>query len=259
MDGSATELGTREDWEASLAEEDDLSDLTTADDVTDEAVEAEVEEAETAEPEAPEPEPAPEQEADAEAQPEVEVEAEADADAEPEQPEAAEPGEAPTEPDAPTAGDLPAPEQTEYTPFVAKADGIEIPLDGAVLAEGEVRIPLDTFRRQLQPFLADRGSLSSKYDRMVAAYEAKLGARSEAEAKAEKAFDNLGALLDRGPDAVWQWLQDFEPNKASLIAEAEKAGLQAKIDTYAAADSQRSAEDANARRTRAKLQPVLLP
>ena len=243
MSESATEFQTRDDWEDALAQSDDLPDLAAADEVTDEA------DTEPAEPEAEEAAESEAPETDAEAQPEIEVEAEADAAVEDDEHKGPEAPDAPSAKaeakPAPTDGDLPAPEQTESTPFVAKADGIEIALDGAVLAGNEVRIPLDTFRRQLQPHLADRATLQSRYDRMKTDYERQLSARSESEAKAEQAFENLASILDKGPDAVWQWLQDFDSNKAALIAEAEKSGLAAKLSTYEQRDEVQRKQDAN--------------
>ena len=245
MSESAT-IESAEDWESSLAEEEDLSDLEA--EATDE------EPTDSSEPEPDDELDAEPEEAEAEDDAEIAVEAdpepaEGDEPAEPEAPEVAEPEAAAPEIEPPLADDQPAPEQV---PWSAKADGVEITLNGATITpDGMISIPKETWTRDLQPYLADRSSLRSQMDRKIAETERRYSeleaSKSEAEVRAQAVTDHFANLLDKGQDAVWEWLQDFSANRGKLEAELAAAQanhqvsqLEGKVSSYEAEHQERA-------------------
>lgn len=237
MDGSATEPTTLDDWEAALHEPEDFSELDSEPTAEAEPQPAEVE----AEPEGSSAVAG----TDAEDEAEVGVAETTDATAEGDAavaegdgegtPEPDVPGAKPeaVAPDGPTDDDQPAPDQA--TPFVLKADGVEVEVEGATIsADGVISMDRETWQRKVQPYLANRGALDSRYKTQIADIQRRLDAtqseRSDSEAKADKLVAHFEGLLGQGPDAVWKWLQDFEANRPALEAELRAATAEQRVE-----------------------------
>lgn len=249
MDGSVTEPTTLEEWEDGLMKPED-----SEDEVTGEA------ESQPAEPEAEPEGSSAVGEADTEDEAEVVVEDATDAAAEagaakPDgdgagtpDPDADPAAAEVVAPDTPPSDDQPAPDQAT-TPFVLKADGIEVQVEGAhVSADGVISIDKETWQRNVQPYLANRGALESRYAGQVAEIQRRLDAtqseRSEKEAQADKLVSHFETLLGQGPDAVWKWLQDFEANRGTLEAELRAATAEQKVQAYESESQQVAAQQA---------------
>lgn len=123
---------------------------------------------------------------------------------------------APVDPTAeapPVDGTPDAGEQPEYEPFALKADGTEIPIEGAfVTKDGWVAVPRDNLIQSLRPFLADRTQWRRErveYERRLQDAQSTKGAK---EAEADFVLQYFENLLGQGGDAVWEWVQDFDRN-----------------------------------------------
>ncbi len=160
-------------------------------------------------------------------------------DTEGEKPEAPPPDVA-APPEGETPKELPPPE-----PFTLKADGRDIPLDGAVLTAGDngvpyVVMPLSTMQRQLQPHIADRDAWQREREQLQTQ-------RSENELKADTLVEHFDKLMQADEDgaALWAWLQDFKANKETLAKDLEIAVLKKGAATRQVSDerSDREASD----------------
>lgn len=145
---------------------------------------------------------------------------------------------------APTAGQ-PAPEKPlqDTKPFVARADGRDIEIPGAVEAGDWIAIPKKSWYENLQPNLADRGAWIEK----ERGYKQQLEAKSESEVKAQTVLDTFADLLEKGPDAVLAWLKDFETSKGRLEVQMEKAAIQTQLDARKQQDTESEQREATER------------
>lgn len=209
----------------------------------DEDEEVIVDDSEEEEPTAEEEEDVPAEEAEpeeieGESTPEDEVEGSADAPTETDEPEAA--TETPAE-------SLPAISEPEPVQF--KADGKEFTVSARKDAEGNLIIAPDEWNRSVQPRLADRGAWQQERESLRRQVAALNPEQNPEVIRARQVMESFQALLDKGPDAVIEWAEDFDRNKEVLIARAEAAAARAEVERArgAQASTQQQEEQANLR------------
>lgn len=133
-------------------------------------------------------------------------------------------------------------------PWTFKADGGDVFIEGsAVNPDGSITIPqssLENLSTILAEGVAHRGSFRQEIesrDSRIAQLEQQVGAVDQSpEILRARAYNQqLLAIMAKGPEAVAQWLDDYEKNfpvfqaKAELaIAQAESARYQAQVATH---------------------------
>lgn len=238
---SATEVpSTEEEWLAQLDEPEDFGDEDGTDDdaATPEGSEPEDLEGEGDDQDPPEGDPEAQlegQDDDADA---AAVEGEPEEDPaggqEPElDPEALTEADPSVEPDPNDASDA-----LEWEPWVGKADGHEIRIDGAQVSNAGLFIPKEALP-QLQSHLANRGEVYRQLNRM----QAQLKERTGAEEQANHIVQYLSGLM-QDPDAFWEWASNLDTNGPALIAEARAAGAEARVSVFEEEQRQRQVQEA---------------
>lgn len=140
----------------------------------------------------------------------------------------------------------PAGDASEWKGFAFKADGTEIHIPGAVESpDGWLLMPKEEALKALQPHLADR----TAWRRQVEDYERRLADRdgpSDREVEAGVIVDTFTNLLKQGPDAVFEWLQDWDRSQGDLQSRIRNAVLEHR-------DQQRTSREAeDTRRAQAR-------
>ncbi len=166
---------------------------------------------------------------------EPEGSAQQQAEAHPEAEGATEPAEGAPKEGSPT----PETEAPHSEPFALRVDGREYEVPGAVVTDGYVAIPVESFQRVIQPRLADRTAWIEERRAM----QDKLEAKSVQEVQAAEVLKAMDELLESGADEMLQWFQNFDANKAALKSRVETASLRAQIDQRSKADEQRSEQE----------------
>lgn len=203
-------------------EEDESEDDITAEEDGDEDVVEEDDEEEVAE----------EGDEDVESEEATETEAE---DEEQAQPEAEEDGEeltadaeeAATEPPVESAPTKPATEPLQF-----KADGREFTVNGRKDEDGNFVIAPEEWNRTIGPRLADRGAWAQEREAYRRQIDALAPDKNPEVVRARKITESFKELLDKGPDAVIEWAENYEANKEVLIAKAEAEAAKAEAAQY---------------------------
>lgn len=132
-----------------------------------------------------------------------------------------------TEPPAPAEGQEPPPEAFEFS---FRADGKTIPIPGSRLAKDKLEIPAE-YVPEIQRLLSYGVVYQGSYrERLAQAKREVAEARSQVHQEVEEAKAVLNVfkgLLEQGPVAVENWLDDFERNKVALEAEMKLAHARA--------------------------------
>lgn len=140
---------------------------------------------------------------------------------------------------APDSTGQPAP-QPQYKPYVARADGKDIRIPGAVRVNGYIAIP-EAQERLLQSHLADRDAWIVK----ERAYKAQIEAKGEKETEATVLIEHLASLMEGDGSGLRAFFENFDVNRAALLKEMENAGLKERLSAREKQDqeSQREQED----------------
>jgi len=133
----------------------------------------------------------------------------------------------------------------DAAPFNFRVDGANVAIDGAwVNPNGDIVIPRRTWETDIRPrWIANRGGWEQRergYTEKIRTLESSQSAKEQ---QAEAVLQQLDSLMQKGPDAMAQWLDNYERNFPLLKAEAEKAALQRQLDSKAELESRRSEED----------------
>lgn len=187
-------------------------------------------------------------EADEESPPQ-EADDESPADAEPDEEEPTQPEDdgpaseedAPDEAPAPQGSDNP----DDLEPFVPRADGVELQLDGAFRTQGMVVMPEETWARQVQPNLANRRQWVEKergYKRQIAELDPE---KNPDVARARTLVAKIDEFLE-DPQAFIQFIQDFERQAPLLRSQAEIAAAKAEAERYKNVFNEREQEQKTA-------------
>lgn len=180
-----------------------------------------------------------EAEAEIESSPEEQIEAEpevsTDEDAEhlevseeTEPPEAAAPEESP-EPSQP--------ERPVSQPFSFTADRKRVEVEGASIVEfvdpdgnpqQSIVIPLESFRRKMQPYLADRGAFANKEREYKRQLDALSPDKNEDVIRAKTLLEEFERVLS-SEDALTEFLENFNQNRELLKLKVDKAATEAKL------------------------------
>lgn len=159
-------------------------------------------------------------------------ELDADLDGEPIAEEAAEP--------APTASGDPAAEPAGE-PFTFKADGKQFEIPGAMRYPEGVYIPTEAVAR-LQEHLADRKSLNGRIRQLEQQVQTGDPERHPEVLKARALMTQLGTLMDQGPEAMAEWLDNLQQNRPILEAKAEAAALKRQLEFHTERQKTESSE-----------------
>jgi hypothetical protein len=138
-----------------------------------------------------------------------------------------------------------------------KADGREVTVPGAKVTADGILIPKDAWQRTVQPHLADRAAWNAQVQEFR---RTEAGLREQVEAvekgqhpaivRANAVTAKFTELMDKGPEAVAEWLDNFQQNRPILEANARAAAAEAEREQYKSRISQADQE-----RQQAALEP----
>lgn len=139
--------------------------------------------------------------------------------------------------------------------FAFRADGREVPVPGALKYPHGIYVPNEAWTT-VQRHLADReafnGQLRHK-DQQIAALDPD---RHPDVIKGRESVKAMAALLDKGPEEVAKWLDNYAINRPLIDAQIEKATLEARLQSYT--QQQTTAQTEQAAKDLAERLPVQL-
>lgn len=141
------------------------------------------------------------------------------ADQPPAESQAAEPGQ-------PATTEGAAEEEEPELEFSFRADGQTIPIQGSKITKDYVMIPrqhMGDVQRLLSHGVVYQGSFRQRLAESARAVAEAKAEVQEDVVRARATLEFIGTLLDKGPDAVADWLDEFQQNRAKLEAEATLA------------------------------------
>jgi hypothetical protein len=167
---------------------------------------------------------------------------EGDQEGQPEAEEGAleEEGEEPTEAAAPTEPVAWKPPQGG-TPFQFKVDGKDVPVPGALRYDHGVYIPADSWIH-LQRNLADREVIRGRFQEYEQRLEQLKPEHNPTVIQAQETLNAFLGLLDKGPEAVADWLDKFETNRPLLEADVREKTLRKQLENQQGTVSQAETE-----------------
>lgn len=176
------------------------------------------------------------------------------APADPEQPSSSpetQPTEAPEASAAtePAQAEAPSSEAPTFTapsgdPLSFRLDGREINLEGAVRTpDGGVYFSPDAFRKMHSSFLGDRTAWQRERQGYVQRIRQAESARSERDHLTSALYQELTGVLERGPEAVQEWLANFELERPLLVERARRRALEGQLAARTQEDQARSQEE----------------
>lgn len=119
------------------------------------------------------------------------------------------------------------------TPFRFRADHREVEVPGALEWDHGIYVPKDAWNGVVSRHLADRDSLYQQHQREVQTLQQQLQDRdpdrNPVVQQANITVQKFRELMDQGPAAVAQWLDNFAVNRPLLEAEIKAAGLEAQL------------------------------
>lgn len=116
-------------------------------------------------------------------------------------------------------------------PFTFKADGKQFEIPGAVRYPEGVYIPTESMAR-LQEHLADGKTLRGRIRALEQERQSWDPERHPDVLRARATMAQLTALMDKGPEAMAEWLDDLERNRPILEAKAEAAALKKQLESH---------------------------
>lgn len=154
--------------------------------------------------------------------------------------EAAEPIGADTPESSPPASSAAAAEPAGE-PFTFKADGKQFEIPGAVRYPEGVYFPPESVAR-LQEHLADRRGLNGRIRQLEEQVQTRDPERHPEVLKAKALMSQLSTLMDQGPEAMAEWLDNLQQNRPVLEARAEAAALKQQLALHTERQSRESTE-----------------
>lgn len=113
-------------------------------------------------------------------------------------------------------------------PFTFKADGKQFEIPGALRYPEGVYIPTEAVAR-LQEHLADRKGLNGKIRQLEQEVQNRDPERHPEVLRARATMAQLSALMDKGPEAMAEWLDNLQQNRPILEAQAERDALKKQL------------------------------
>ena len=180
-----------------------------------------------------------EAEAEIESSPEEQIEAEQEVstDEDAEHLEVSEEDE-PLEAAAPEESPEPSqPERPVSQPFSFTADRKRVDVDGASVVDfvdsdgnpqQSIVIPLEAFRRKVQPYLADRGSFANKEREYKRQLDALSPDKNEDVIRAKALLEEFDRVLS-SEDTLTEFLENFNQNRELLRLKVDKAATEARL------------------------------
>ena len=147
-------------------------------------------------------------------------------DAAPDEPEGIEPEpEAPPAPEPPVAWQPPEGGQ----PFRFRADHREVEVPGALEYDHGIYVPKDAWNTVVSRHLADRDQFQRELQARDRTIEERDPEKHPQILEARVTLEKFRELLDKGPEKMAEWLDNYAVNRPLLEAQIEKEALAAQI------------------------------
>lgn len=141
-------------------------------------------------------------------------------------------------------------------PFTFRVDGTDITPEGALRFADHIRIPLAAWDQEIRPkYLANRNAWRDKEAGYQQELSAARQAKSDREYRAEQLVQRVEGLVN-DPDALMEWVANYQQSAPILLAEARAAALEAQLGNRQAEDKARQ-DAADAEVLRPQLQQHL--
>lgn len=129
-------------------------------------------------------------------------------------------------------------------PFTFRADGKQFEIPGAVRYPEGVYIPPESIAK-LQEHLADRKGLNDRIrqlEQQAQNPDAEVVSRHPDVLRAKATLQKLNELMDQGPEAMAEWLDNLQQNRPILEANAKAAALEAQLRRFTERESGETTE-----------------
>lgn len=127
-------------------------------------------------------------------------------------------------------------------PFTFRADGKSFEIPGAVRYPEGVYVPTEAVAK-LQEHLADRKGLNDRIRQLEAQVQERDPEKHPAVLRANAITAKINALMDQGPEAMAEWLDNLQQNRPILEAQAEAAALKKQLESYTTRESTAATEE----------------